>query len=56
VHAAYHRQFLGHLEALALRFDGNAASSISANFDALDALFRDAFQGDAEFADWLKRR
>lgn len=55
-HVQHHADFMARLEALAEKGDGESEIAREANFDALDTLFRDALNGDTEFANWLKAR
>ena len=55
-HAAHHVEFLARLEALAKAGESDRDGAIEANFAALDTLFRDALNGDSEFANWFNSR
>lgn len=55
-HTRHHAAFLKRLEQLAAKFTESGTVAREANLSALDTLFRDALDGDMEFAEWTKFR
>jgi hemerythrin-like metal-binding protein len=52
-HAMHHAEFMKQLEQTAATIDSET-TGLHAPLEALDTLFRDALNGDVEFAAWLE--
>lgn len=55
-HAQHHVGFLARLEQRATEAARGGEAALEAGYDALDTLFRDALNGDTEYATWLSSR
>jgi hemerythrin-like metal-binding protein len=52
-HKQHHAEFIVRLERWAVKAAGSSEAALEAGYDALDTLFRDALNGDTEYATWL---